>query len=68
MIKVITFIVGVDVLGFPLFNRHVLKYKQDSKYIVGVDPYNEKNLSHSIGVSTYNNGQVVFHNKNTLKK
>jgi hypothetical protein len=38
MIKIITFCIGVDVLGFPLFHQHRLKFKTESKYIIGYDP------------------------------
>lgn len=67
MIKIITFWIGVDVLGFPLLHEHRLKFKQPSKYIIGYDPVSG-NETHSIGVTTYNSGRIVFHNKNNLKK
>jgi hypothetical protein len=37
MIKIITFCIGVDVLGFPLFHQHRLKFRTESKYIIGYD-------------------------------
>lgn len=42
MIKIITFCVGIDVLGFPLLHKHILKFKiraPKDLYIVGFDPY-----------------------------
>ena len=61
MIKVITFCVGVDVLGFPTFHKHILKYNDIvlNKNISGVNKtfIMEKRV-HSIH----------FNNKNKIKK
>lgn len=61
MIKVITFCVGVDVLGFPTFHKHTLKYNDIvlNKNISGVNKtfIMEKRV-HSIH----------FNNKNKIKK
>ena len=68
MIKIITFCIGVDILGFPLFHKHILKFQQVSKYIVGLDPVSQ-GYGNSIGVTTYKSGKIVIHNnKNNLEK
>lgn len=49
MIKIIIFWVGVDVLGFPLFHKHVLKFSEKI-YKVGYDPQSNEG-SFSVGAS-----------------
>jgi hypothetical protein len=71
MIKVITFWVGVDILGFPLLHNHILKFKQPSKYIVGYDPYKSDGTG-SIGIITKRNiidGEIVatYHSRKHLE-
>lgn len=73
MIKIITFCIGVDVLGFPLFHEHRLKFKQPDKYIMAFDPYTkegESNGSFTIGTINYENNRIVatYYGRKNLKK
>lgn len=49
MIKIITFCIGVDILGFPIFHKHVLKFSEKI-YKVGYDP-GSHGTSFSVGAS-----------------
>ena len=68
LVKIITFYIGVDVLGFPLTHEHKLVY--DSKFyqkFVNPQEYrNEKSIYRDLRVNIHNNKNQLFKNGKSI--